>query len=709
MPVSLRDLLPNVKQFRPDVSDGQIMFFIKDAARKIASWAPIFRATIVKPTIQRGQISVDGGTLHRIHSGNIYEIPDGLTYRGTWDPVLNEPFVGDVPAFLQGAPGLQLGPDLPAGIKSCAGSVTFMDRENILVSMVPVGSTRDNYVTPFYIYNARSSAWSGPFNINGRRGDIQAGSSGSSNNGRSMIPLEGGRVLVLGGIYRLTNPTAFSGIEPPSKWELVSYIIDTSGNIVDGPALPKASRWWEWPKWCKMPDGRIILYGGSSSDSTNSSTLNVMYEVNPKSGAISMLGGSISMQAANHRPTGSFLIPIDDKRIFVTTGCQPGNIGQYPNSLIYNLDTQTFTTVPIGSVKRWPTTWGNFEGTQSTAFCKSSDGGILVWGSTPGSPTSYVDGGVTKQTNIEGKRIERYDPSTNQWSEYASITIPRVGGHAGPQEYSNMYLMQDGTIIASGLYASGSGTTYTYTISKDKDISDFVPARPGAQMGRSVSITVSGGCAFFVGDSTAIPGSELVNNTMILNSLVPGLPEGWYDVKRNGTQLIGTVYDWTKNDILYTFNSKDYVQVKWNTAKTLTQVNQPTVDAYGNNPEANIGFPNSFANTNGAVTFYPTPGAGSEYPIRYDVSYVPSTLDDVDDEGVYDIPPDVEEVIIDGALSRVYDIPGENKSSQLATFHRAAFKRGEANLKAVGMFGYGGTPQYITGNFGASNGFSVTW
>lgn len=709
MPVSLRDLLPNVKQFRPDVSDGQIMFFIKDAARKIAAWAPIFRATIVKPTTQRGQIGVDGGTLHRIHSGNIYKIPDGLTYRGTWDPVLNEPFVGDVPAFLQGAPGLQKGPNLPTNIKSCAGSVTFMDRENVLVSMAPVGSTRDDYVTPFYIYNARSMAWTGPFNINGGRGAFEAATGGSSNNGRSMIPLDGGRVLVLGGIYKLTNPTAFPGVEPPSKWEYNSYIIDTTGNIVDGPSLPKASRWWEWPKWCKMPDGRIILYGGSSSDFTNSSTLNVMYEVNPKSGVISMLGGSMSMQAANHRPTGSVLIPIDDKRIFVTNGCQPGNIGQPPNALIYNLDTQSFSTVPPGKVKRWPIAWDNHNGTQSIAMCKTSDGGIIVWGSMPAAPTSYVEDGVTKLTNIEGKRIERYDPTTNQWSEYLSITIPRIGGTAGPQEYSNMYLMQDGSILASGLYASGSGTTYTYTISKDKDIGDFVAAYPSAQMFRFVSITVSGGCAFFVGDSTAIPGSGLVGTTMIMNTLVPGLPEGWYDVKRNGTQVIGSVSDWTKNDILYTVNSKDYVQVKWNTAKSLPQVNQPTVEAFSNNPEANIGFPTSFANTNGAVTFYPTPSAGSEYPIRYDVSFVPATLDDINDNGVYDIPPDVEEVIIDGALSRVYDIPGENKSSQLATFHRAAFKRGEANLKAIGMFGYSGTPQYITGNFGASNGFSVTW
>ena len=76
------------------------------------------------------------------------------------------------------------------------------------------------------------------------------------------------------------------------------------------------------------------------------------------------------------------------------------------------------------------------------------------------------------------------------------------------------------------------------------------------------------------------------------------------------------------------------------------------------------------------------------------ISVVPDG--DVDDMA---FPEEAEEVILQGAKAYLLELPGEAHNLGLAQEYKKDFKEGIARLKSVGIFGWGGMPEYMQGNF----------
>ena len=70
-----------------------------------------------------------------------------------------------------------------------------------------------------------------------------------------------------------------------------------------------------------------------------------------------------------------------------------------------------------------------------------------------------------------------------------------------------------------------------------------------------------------------------------------------------------------------------------------------------------------------------------------------------------EIPSDIESVMTDGALSYIYGIPGEHQDKNLAEAKRRQFEAGLASLRAMAIFGQGGSPRMQYSNFAGRRTF----
>ena len=75
------------------------------------------------------------------------------------------------------------------------------------------------------------------------------------------------------------------------------------------------------------------------------------------------------------------------------------------------------------------------------------------------------------------------------------------------------------------------------------------------------------------------------------------------------------------------------------------------------------------------------------------------------DMDTINIPSDIESVMVDGALSYLYALPGELQDKNMAEAKRRLFEAGLANVRAMAIFGQGGSPRMQYRNFAGRRSF----
>lgn len=165
----------------------------------------------------------------------------------------------------------------------------------------------------------------------------------------------------------------------------------------------------------------------------------------------------------------------------------------------------------------------------------------------------------------------------------------------------------------------------------------------------------------------------------------------FYIVSKAGTTTVDGLSEWNVGDIIYS-NGTNWLLMDIQNYHTITQNNKPFMDQWQNIPQEAKNFPSYWTQEGNTIFFYTRPY--SDLAIEITLSYIP-----VGEFDTIPLPTEAEDVIVDGAVETLASLPGTNFSQMLATARGIKFQKGLASLRAIGEFGYGGSPYWTPGNF----------
>ena len=201
---------------------------------------------------------------------------------------------------------------------------------------------------------------------------------------------------------------------------------------------------------------------------------------------------------------------------------------------------------------------------------------------------------------------------------------------------------------------------------------------------------------------------DAATDTPSLPAAVAGNVGHYYIVQVAGTYS-GTSY--AVGDVIfsngtawkkYFYNNSEPTGTSFDAFRLMKECNKPTDESWRRNYSSSRSeWPDAWAQENG--TIFIIPPAREELIIRVtrSVDYSDLIQSDVD---TVDLPPDVERVMIAGALEFVYNLPGDGQDKNMAQKYRMEYHRGLSNLKGTAIFGYGGVPMYNAGGFAGTGG-----
>ena len=189
----------------------------------------------------------------------------------------------------------------------------------------------------------------------------------------------------------------------------------------------------------------------------------------------------------------------------------------------------------------------------------------------------------------------------------------------------------------------------------------------------------------YLGTWNASTNTPTLTNSASLSS------GSFYAVTSDGNTALGSETYWNVGDIIWWTGTTWKKQAK-DTFYALQEANKPSKDTIYRCPQNNRTDPREYGQENGTVVLYPPP-RGNGMMFAY-LSVVPDG--DVDDMA---FPEEAEEVILQGAKAYLLELPGGAHNLGLAQEYKRDFKEGIARLKGVGIFGWGGMPEYLQGNF----------
>jgi hypothetical protein len=338
--------------------------------------------------------------------------------------------------------------------------------------------------------------------------------------------------------------------------------------------------------------------------------------------------------------------------------------------------------------------------------------GLCIAGCSIGNGKCVIAGSELNNTSGDGRAVEVFDLETKSFTLLASLQT----GTSSPQARvtsPNISRIGATKVLVTGLWlqtVAGSGiknnNVYcvldtvdgTYKFAPDSQITD-----PWVYERGFVNVEVNGKVytAYSRPSQLTAPNFEYFDTALFPNV------GNWYGVSKKGSTEISGINEWDQHDVVYS-DGNTWVQVKWHEATQMMQLNQPTVSFAGQYSTSGEGYPINWWQDNGVVQYRPWPKYGTEYPVRMTVSY---SLDDPDLEKL-DLPVDAQEVLVDGAIAMICELPGEGQDKQIAAQHMMQFNIGMTKMKVAAVYGYGGSPAYSTGAaFGPSGhrGSSFTW
>jgi hypothetical protein len=165
----------------------------------------------------------------------------------------------------------------------------------------------------------------------------------------------------------------------------------------------------------------------------------------------------------------------------------------------------------------------------------------------------------------------------------------------------------------------------------------------------------------------------------------------FYLVTTAGDTSLGGITTWEIGDILYSTGTS-WKQVRLDQYDNLGEVNKPSYEILSFNTQSGRSTPRGYSQENGTIFLYDPPGYDCVIQIAQSITPSGELMS-------VEFPEEAEWVILDGARAYLLELPGELMNQVLAREYRDEFKKGRARLKSVGILGWGGMPEYRSGNF----------
>ena len=157
--------------------------------------------------------------------------------------------------------------------------------------------------------------------------------------------------------------------------------------------------------------------------------------------------------------------------------------------------------------------------------------------------------------------------------------------------------------------------------------------------------------------------------------------------------------DW----VLYKPHSDEPTSSSVDAMAMIPQANKPSVEFKASNLQDGRDFlPHTWCQQDGDIVWMYPPKEELIVRVTRCIDY--GTASDLDMDTI-EIPSDIESVMTDGALSYIYGIPGEHQDKNLAEAKRRQFEAGLASLRAMAIFGQGGSPRMQYSNFAGRRTF----
>lgn len=157
--------------------------------------------------------------------------------------------------------------------------------------------------------------------------------------------------------------------------------------------------------------------------------------------------------------------------------------------------------------------------------------------------------------------------------------------------------------------------------------------------------------------------------------------------------------DW----VLYRPNSSEATSSSVDAFQQIPQENKPSAEFFAGNLQAGRDYlPSCWSQLDGNLIWMNPPKEDLIVRVTRCIDYGTATTLDMD---TINIPSDIENVMVDGALCYLYALPGELQDKNMAEAKRRLFEAGLANVRAMAIFGQGGSPRMQYRNFAGRRSF----
>lgn len=157
--------------------------------------------------------------------------------------------------------------------------------------------------------------------------------------------------------------------------------------------------------------------------------------------------------------------------------------------------------------------------------------------------------------------------------------------------------------------------------------------------------------------------------------------------------------DW----VLYKPNSSETTSSSVDALQQIPQENKPSAEFFASNLQAGRDYlPSCWSQLDGNLIWMNPPKEDLIVRVTRCIDYGTAATLDMD---TINIPSDIESVMVDGALCYLYALPGELQDKNMAEAKRRLFEAGLANVRAMAIFGQGGSPRMQYRNFAGRRSF----
>ena len=287
-------------------------------------------------------------------------------------------------------------------------------------------------------------------------------------------------------------------------------------------------------------------------------------------------------------------------------------------------------------------------------------------------------------------RVKPFRPDL-QGDEWAMLGLRDAMAQIATRAYA-VTVTDPCEVVSAGTYQtdwSNKNNARTVRITRVEGLSTY---KIRTDVGIGVAMTYQGG----YNAATSTPALPAPGSGNIGYYYIVTVPSGDYTV---GDVVYSNGTAWS----IYKPNSSETTSNSVDALQQIPQENKPSAEFFASNLQADRDYlPSCWSQLDGNLIWMNPPKEDLIVRVTRCIDYGTATTLDMD---TINIPSDIESVMVDGALCYLYALPGELQDKNMAEAKRRLFEAGLANVRAMAIFGQGGSPRMQYRNFAGRRSF----